>query len=153
MKGTSIILAMMALCVGLISGCTKRYVGKPVNYNWEGWCVYTANDNNGEKHCRVPSGALIFDLTITKSDVQHEYIIDGFVDPTQGAVKSWDRMVGEKSRFNMVVANDGVIVDNVSFRPRTAYGGLGSKMPFTIKYTSAEGFDAVSFYWSMTIRG
>ncbi len=53
----------------------------------------------------------------------------------------------------MIVANEGVVVDNVSFRPITPYGGLSSKMPFTIKYIRPEGFDAVTFAWNMYVRG
>ena len=97
MKRASTLLAIMALCVGLTSGCSKRYVGEHVNYNWEGWCIYTENHNDGVKHCRLPSGGLIFDFTITKSEVGHEYKIEGYLDPTQGDVKSWDRIIPEKS--------------------------------------------------------
>ena len=152
MRRTIIVLiAVLGIC--LIPGCGKRYVGDSVNYSWEGWCQYAEYYNYNEKHCRVPSGPLIFDFTITKGDMEHEYKFEGYIDPTQGDVKSWDQMVEGKSFFHMLVANDGVIVDNVSFRPRTAYGGLGREMPFTINYINSEGFDAVCFYWSMVIRG
>ena len=153
MRRISMFLAITVLCAGLTSGCGKKYVGETVNYNWEGWCVYSEGHNSGEKHCTVPSGGLIFDFTIAKGEVEHEYIIEGYLDPTQGDVKSWDRMIPEKSRFNMIVANDGVIIDNVSFRPMSAYGGLSSRMPFAIQYNSPEGFDAVCFYWNMYVRG
>ena len=147
------LFAVVVLCLGLTLGCGKKHVGKQINYNWDGWCLYTMSDNGGEKHCKVPSGGLIFDLTITKGEAEHEYYIKGHVDPTQGHVKSWDRMIPEKSRFSMIVANDGVIIDNVSFRPVTAYGGLSSAMPFTIKYICPEGFDAIAFDWSLYVRG
>jgi hypothetical protein len=129
--------------------CGKQYVGYKIDHGSPVWCHYI----NGENHYTKDIGGLVFDFIIKEGQGDGEYIIDGYIDPTKGQVKSWDRMIPEKSRFSMLVANDGVIVDNISFRPITPYGGLGSKMPFTIKYISPEGFDAVTFYWNMYVRG
>lgn len=145
--------AIMICCLGFVSGCSKRFVGQPINYNWEGWCLYDADLNAGEKHCRLPSGALIFDFTITRSENENDYLIDGHIDPTQGEIKSWGHMMDTGTRFSVVVANDGYVIDTISFRPVSAYGGLGNKLPFNIRFTNPEGFDAVAFVWKMSIRG
>ena len=137
------------LCLSMTISCGKRYVGYRIDQGSPIWCHYI----NGENHYTRDIGGLVFDFTIKEGQDDGEYIIDGHIDPSQGKVKSWDRMIPEKSRFNMIVANDGVIVDNISFRPITAYGGLSSKMPFNFKYISPEGFDAVTFIWNMYVRG
>ena len=143
----SVILMIFA---GITSGCGKRYVGRKINYKWDGWCMYYG----GEKHCMVSDGALIFDFDIMEGPNNGEYVIDGFIDPTQGEVKSYDYMVeGSGTHFSLIIANDGFIVDNLSFRPKTAYGNLGGKIPFRIEFTRPEGFDAVTFSWKMSVRG
>lgn len=101
----------------------------------------------------MTSGPLIFNFTITKSDVEQEYILDGFIDPTQGDLKSWANMMDTGTHFSMIVANEGHVIDAVSFRPVSAYGELGNTMPFHIKFTQPDGFDAVAFAWRMRMRG
>ena len=144
-----IIVLITLLCLSIMISCGKRYVGYKIDHSSPAWCQYA----NGEKRYTKDIGGLVFDFSIKEGQGDGEYIIDGFIDPTQGKVKSWDRMIPEKSRFSMLVANDGVIVDNVAFRPITPYGGLSSKIPFTIKYISPEGFDAVTFDWNLYVRG
>ena len=143
----SVILMIIA---GITSGCGKRYVGTSVNYSWDGWCMYYG----GEKHCTVSTGALIFDFDIVEGPNTGEYIIDGYIDPTQGAVKSWSTISeGSGTHFSLIIANDGFVVDNLGFRPKTAYGNLVDQIPFRIEFTRPEGFDAVAFSWKMRVRG
>jgi hypothetical protein len=146
-------IAVSICCFGLVAGCGKRYVGQQVNYNWEGWCLYRDYLDDGQKHCRISSGDLIFDFTITKTEKDNEYRIEGHIDPSQGAVKSWDHMVASGTHFTMVVAHEGVVIDTIAFRPRSAYGELGQDIPFTIRFLQPEGFDAVAFVWRMVMRG
>ena len=57
------------------------------------------------------------------------------------------------SRFSMIVAHDGKVIDNVAFRPKTSFGNIGQQWPFRIEYSQPEGIDAVTFSWNITIRG
>jgi hypothetical protein len=142
------VLLVILLGAGLVS-CGKRYVGQRIDPGWPGWCHYLS----GEKHCTKTVGALVFDFTIKEGQGEGTFIIEGVVDATKGEIKSWDKMLEGKSRFSMIVSDDGIIVDNVAFRPRSAYGDLGQQMPFLIHYSRPEGFDAVTFSWNMVIRG
>jgi hypothetical protein len=147
------LISLAAICCLVALACQKRYVGQSVDYNWHGWCKYAKYYNNGEKHCTIDSGALIFDVTIRKGEKDGEYIIEGFVDPTKGEIKSWDKMLDGPSRFSMIVAHNGKVIDNVAFRPKTVFGGMGTQWPFRINYIQPEGFDAVTFTWNIHIRG
>ena len=143
-----VVIAVLMISLGVIS-CGKRYVGQRINPAWTGWCHYL----NGEKHCTKELGALIFDFTIKEGDVEGDFIIEGYLDASKGEIKSWDKMLEGQSHFSMIVADDGVVVDNVAFRPRPVYGELGSTIPFKIEYNRPGGFDAISFYWKMLIKG
>ena len=141
---------MLMIIAGIISGCGKRYVGQSVNYDWDGWCKYYG----GKKHCTVTSGALVFDFDIMEGPNSGEYVIDGYIDPTQGEVKSFDHiMEGSGTHFSVIIANDGFVVDNLSFRPKSAYSNLGRMIPFRIEFVRHEGFDAATFSWKMRVRG
>ena len=142
-------IVLVLICLTFIISCGKRYVGYRINEASPIWCHYL----NGENHYTRELGGLVFEFAIRKGEADGEYIIEGYIDPTQGRIKSWDQFVESQSFFSMVVADNGVIVDNVSFRPRSAYGGLNRKMPFKITYNRPEGFDAVTFDWRMLIRG
>ena len=149
MKRIFAFAVVLMILAAFTSGCSKRYVGQTVNYDWDGWCRY----NRGEKHCTVSSGALVFDFDIFNGVNEGQYIVEGNIDPTQGELKSWATMVDVGTRFSLIIANDGVVVDNIGFRPKSYGGRLGNKIPFTINLTRPEGFDAVAFYWRMTVSG
>ena len=145
--------AVLILCASMMSSCAKRYVGESISYSWNGWCHYAEYFSSGKKHCTVESGALVFDFDISKGEKRGEYLIEGTIDPTQGELKSWGHIVDSGTKFNLIVVNAGYVVDNISFRPRSATGNLGQTMSFKIQLTEPEGFDAVSFYWKMRMRG
>lgn len=127
MKRFYALLVILLIIAGITSGCGKRFVGQSVNYGWDGWCRYYG----GEKHCTVHSGALIFDFDIMEGLNTGEYIVDGYIDPTQGNAKSFDHiMEGSGTSFSLIIANDSYVVDNLRFRPKIAFGSLGSKIPF-----------------------
>jgi hypothetical protein len=62
-------------------------------------------------------------------------------------------MMDTGTRFSVVVAHDGYVVDTIAFRPVSAFGGLGNNLPFNIRFTRPEGFDAVTFVWKLSMRG
>ena len=142
--------AILILCASLMLSCGKRYVGHSVDYRWDGWCKYSG----GEKHCTASRGPLIFDYDIMEGPNKGEYVIDGYIDPTQGEVKSFDHLMeGSGTHFSCIIANDGFVVDNLGFRPNTAYGSLGRRIPFRIEFVRSEGFDAVTFAYKIRVRG
>jgi hypothetical protein len=145
--------AALILCAGMMSGCGKRFVGQSVDYSWEGWCQYAAYFNNGEKHCTLTSGPLIFDFDISKGENEGEYLIDGYIDPTQGELTNFSQMDAIGTSFNLIVAHAGYVVDSIGFRPQNYMGNFGQKMPFRIHLQQPNGFDAVTFAWKMRAHG
>jgi hypothetical protein len=141
----------------LVVGCGhKQYVGLQAQDIQAPWCDYYPGfyPAFGEgKKCVIQQGALLFDFIIKKGEDDQTYIIEGFIDATQGKIKSFDTLIEGQSRFFMLVANGNRIVDNVTFRPQTVYGGLGSRMPFRIAYRAAEGLSQVTFGYRISVSG
>jgi hypothetical protein len=147
-----VLITLAAICCFVALSCQKRYVGMEVNPTEADWCIYGEYYNNGEKHCTLDRGGLIFDFTIRKGEKAGEYVIEGVVDPTKGELKSWDKM-SDQSYFSMIVVHAGKVIDNVAFRPKTTFGNIGAHWPFRIDYMQPEGFDAVTFSYNIQIRG
>lgn len=75
------------------------------------------------------------------------------MDPSQGDLASISHLVPAKSRFNLLVIRDGVIVDNVGFRPRAGFGNTDRPWPFTINLDMPEGLDGVTLTYFISVRG
>ena len=144
------------MCILVLISCGKRFVGEQIEYPAEAWCEYYPGyyPAFGEgKHCVLTTAHLIFDFIIKKGDAEGDFVIQGFIDATQGNLKSFNYIIEGRSRFFMLVGKVDKIVDNVSFRPKTLWSDLQNKMPFRIDYHSDEGFDKVTFGYDLSISG
>ena len=92
----------------------------------------------------------IFKFTITRTDVDKEYCVEGFMDGSKGSFKSINHLVTNECKFYLLFAKDGVVISSCSFRP------LGvdhtHKLPFKKKFIS-DPFDSVNLAGKMTVRG
>ena len=132
-----ITLLVIVLCLSL-SACTKRYVGRIVSYSSSYWCIVY----NLPKTCKLGTedGWFIFDFTISKGQVEGEYVIEGNIDGTKGKAKSWSFLVTSGCRFSLVLAYNEVVIDCIGFFPLG--DRLVRKIPFKMKFKSTP-FDAV----------
>ncbi len=134
--------------VALVSACTHKYVGRQVDVDTPFWCVsesLPASCTLGDE-----SEAFLFDFTVSRGSVDGEYIVEGFMDGSAGALKSISTLVRGQCRFGLVLARDGVVIDYISFSPDELY--LSRKIPFKKTFTS-EPFDAISISYNVLANG
>lgn len=148
-----VVLLMMGMVFGisLISCGQKRYVGERVDYSAPYWCGYSEYIYNGEKRCILDVSGVIFDFLI-KSESEDTWLIEGTIDLSRGDLKSADHIDEARTRFFMLVAKDGCIIDNVVFRPRFI-GNIGQNASFKFRYTMDGGFSAITFGYNLTVKG
>ena len=142
-------------CALVLVSCGKKYVGQEIGYPSEGWCDYHSGyyPAFGEgKLCVLTTPHMVFDFIIKKGEAEGDYVIEGFVDASNGNI-SYYRLMDGPSKFFMLVGRGERIVDNVSFRPHTVFGDLQKRMPFRIEYHSDEGFDKVTFGYELSVAG
>lgn len=144
--------AVFLSCALIFISCSKRFVGEQVGFAGDNWCHYSENINDGLQQCIIKREWIEFEFQISKGENPGEYLIAGTMDLSKGAVKSASTINDAKSRFSMLVASGGIIVDNVAFRP-VFTGNIGEKMPFSIRYCREEGFSLITFYSFVQVRG
>ena len=127
------------------SGCSlkKPYVGLQVNTN--DWVKYSS----GEK-INFETDAADFELTITKTEEEGEYLLEGIMDGSDGSLKSIHHLVIRECRFSLILAKDNVVVDNVSFFPQGT--DHTHKLPYKKKFKTVS-FDSVTITYEMSVRG
>ena len=141
----SLFLIISVVCFLLGTGCSikKPYVGE--KYNTKYWPKYASG-----KKLTCNEEVAVFIFTITKTDVDKEYYVEGTMDGSKGVVKSIDHLVPAKCRYYLVFAKNGVIINSCSFRP------LGvdhtHKLPFRKRFVS-EPFDSVAVTYKIHVRG
>ncbi len=134
--------------VALVSACTHRYVGRQVNVDTPFWCV--CEDLPASCALGDESEAFLFDFTVSKGSAEGEYIVNGSMDGSSGALKSISTLVRSQCRFGLVLAKDGVVIDFISFSPDGIY--LSRKTTFKKTFTS-EPFDAISISYNVLANG
>lgn len=147
-----VIPVVLVICGLVMVSCGKRFVGEQVGFAGDDWCHYAENIDDGVQRCVIKREWIEFEFQISKRENVGEYLIEGTMDLSKGTVKSANKMNEAKSRFSMLVASGGKIVDNVSFRP-VYTGNIGEKMPFSIRYMREEGFSLITFYSYVQVRG
>jgi hypothetical protein len=143
---------VLALCTLTLASCHKRFIGDEVGFAGDNWCHYAENVDKGFKRCIIKRDWVEFDFQILKGEKAGEWLIEGTVDLSKGVVKSASSLNERKSKFSMLVASKGIIVDNVAFQP-VFTGNIGDKMPFSIRYVREEGFSLITFYSYVQVRG
>lgn len=150
------VAVILVFCALVLVSCGKRYVGQEIGYPADEWCDYHSGyyPAFGEgKQCILNTPHMVFDFIIKKGEAEQDYVIEGFIDFSQGNIKSFDRLMDGPSRFFMLVGRGNRVIDNVSFRPRTIFGDIQKRIPFRIEYHSDEGFDKVTFGYAISVSG
>jgi hypothetical protein len=75
------------------------------------------------------------------------------MNPSQGDLASINHLVPAESRFNLLLVRNGVIIDNVGFRPRAGFGYTDRPWRFTINLHMPDGFDGVTLTYFISVRG
>ncbi len=134
--------------VALGAGCTHRYVGKRVAVDTPFWCVC----ENLPASCALgdETEAFFFDFTVSRGGAEREYVVEGTMDASAGALKSISVLDRSQCRFGLVLAKNGVVVDYIAFSPDGIY--LSSKFTFKKTFTS-EPFDAISISYHVLASG
>ena len=129
----------------LSSGCVfkKPYVG--MKFDTSDWPKYSS----GEKITH-PTSAFMFEFTITETEEEGEYILQGTMDGTRGSVKSFNHLVIQDCRFSIVLSKDNLVVDNIIFFP------IGDdhrqKLPFKRTFKTVP-FDSVVVTYNVSVQG
>ena len=125
-------LAVIILVFSLFSACVqKQNVGKTISYNHPAVCSFSKLP----KVCSFDDGNFIFEYKISQGKTADEYIIDGtFI------CMKWPNLDVYNSMFWLILANNGVSIDEIAFRPKG--GDLKFGVPFRRSFKSST-FDAV----------
>jgi len=142
-KKRGLILLLVLILLLILSACTipKRFVGLKVDYRDPIFCECY----NLPATCTTKTGDFRFEFELSESNVSGEYIIKGgatFVGT--GAPR---RLNKAESRFFLLNASNGVIIDNLSLN--VAGSDPSARLPFK-KTFKCEPFDAVGIGYQVT---
>jgi hypothetical protein len=132
----------------MLFGCGKRYVGKLVNTNHPAWRRVGSLPDHGHI---ANVGPLVADFQIESGEAPGHYIVTGAFDASAGSAKSWAHVMPEKSKFSMLIASSGLVVDNISFMVRGT--DLGQPLPFRIEFYCDKPIEAIAFWYEFYMRG
>ncbi len=139
------LIAILAF-IPLLSSCADKFIGRQVDTTY--WWHVESLPNS--RILGNEDSYFVFEMTISKGDVEGEYLLEGHIDPTKGKAKSWGTFQTQKCRFTLLLAKDGVITDKVSFMP--VGNSLSRKLPFSKKFKAAP-FDSATITWKASVRG
>ena len=137
------ILIIIAFALVFLS-CTNSYVGREVDAS--NWC----SCHSFPTYCHFRTDWFIFDFTIVKTDVEDEYKLAGYMSGAEGGAKSFSKIALNESRFRFILANKGVVVDTIAFRPMGDM--VNKKLPINVTFKCKE-FKALTVSYSVTVRG
>jgi hypothetical protein len=145
LKTIRITIFIPLIILFLCSSCNlkKPYVGLEVNTaNWPKYL-------SGEM-ITFETDHAVFELTITETNEDGEYLLQGTMDGSGGSLKSIGSLVTNQSRFSLLLSKNNVVVDNVSFFP------LGTdylnKLPFKKTFKTVP-FDSITLTYQISVRG
>ena len=141
-----LILITLFLVINSVS-CSKQFVGRNVNTNTQHWCQIIGLPST----CEQSDKWFVWKYTIEKGQSKNEYILKGTADSSQGGAKSFSRIVLHKSKFSLILTNNGTVVDNISFILRG--DSIGSPISFNKKFECEMPFDAGLIYWEAYAQG
>lgn len=141
--------AIIALCLLMLSGCVKPYVGKSVSMSNPIVCLTPSFPT--ECYLEVYED-MIPEFTITKLDDKGNYFIEGTFDPTKGSAKSFTHLSTINSTFRILFINNGKIFDSKVIN--VIHIDLDHKLPFNLKYNSkGETIEGVSIAYNISVVG
>ena len=137
-------LFLIAFILGWLA-CGKQYVGMQVNTS--GWSqIYQL-----PAYCMQNDKWFVWKYSIEKGSKENEYILMGTADGSKGGAKSVGNLVLNESRFSLILANYGTVVDNISFVLRGS--DITSPIPFEKKFECQSPFNAATIFWSAKVQG
>jgi hypothetical protein len=127
--------------------CGKEFVGRQVNTNTQYWCQINALLST----CAQEDKWFVWEYSIEKGSKENEYILKGTADGSRGGAKSIGNIVLSESRFSLILANNGTVVDNINFR----LGGNEINAPVSFKkiFECQSSFNAATIFWSAKVQG
>lgn len=141
------LFTVIILYLVLVS-CTmkKAYVGEYVGRYNQYWCIVDSLPYN----CSRQDNAFYIEYTVRRGETSNEYVIEGIIDGSHGDIKSFNHLVTHECDFRFLIAQNGTIIDNISFLPRGNW--VNMKLPFAARFTATD-FDALYFTWKVRVRG
>ena len=137
-------LFLLAFILGCLA-CGKQHVG--MNYNTSGWSqIYQL-----PAKCTQNDKWFVWEFSIEKGSKENEYIFIGTADGSKRGAKSVGNLVIAESRFSLILANNGTVVDNIPFRLRGR--DISSPIPFEKKFECQSSFNAAAIFWSAKVQG
>ena len=137
-------LFLLAFILGCLA-CGKQYVGMQVNTS--GWSqIYQL-----PAKCTQYDQWFVWKYSIEKGSKENEYTLIGTADGSRGGAKSVGNIVLAESRFSLILANNGTVVDNIPFRLRG--GDINAPIPFEKKFECQSSFNAAAIFWSAKAQG
>lgn len=143
-KFTFVLFAILVL-----SGCAKQFVGTSVSMT----SPYVCPTPSFPAECRIEAfKELIPYFNITKQGSSGIYLIEGYLDPTEGSMQSFDHIVPAKTTFKMIFINDSEVFDTEIFSSLDT--SIDKKITFKFTYDSKGiEIEAVSFTYKLYVEG
>ena len=139
-----LILITLFLVINSVS-CGKQFVGRQVNTQY--WCQINALPAT----CVQMDKWFVWEYSIDKGSKENEYILIGTADGSKGGAKSIGNIVPNKSRFSLIIANNGTVIDNIPFF-LMGYD-IHAPISFKRKFECQSPFNAAIIDWSASVRG
>ena len=137
-------LLLLAFVLGCLA-CAKQYEGK--HYNTSRWSqIYQL-----PAKCTQTDKWFDWKFSIEKGSKINEFILIGTADGSKKDAKSFTHIVLEKSKFSLILANNGTVVDNISFH--LIGTDINSPISFKRRFECQSSFDAAAIFWKAWVRG
>ena len=137
-------LLLLSFILGCLA-CGKQHVG--MHYNTSGWTQIYRLPANGTQTDQW----FFWKFTIERGSKENEYILIGTADGSRGSAKSVGNIVPNKSRFSLILANNGTVVDNIPFM--LSGTDVNAPISFKRKFECQSPFNAAIIDWSAYVQG
>lgn len=145
---TNCLILLLIVVSSVLLGCGKRYVGQLVNTNAPAWHRIEKIPDQG----RISNvGPLVTNFRIERGEGAGDYVVTGNFDASTGSAKSWSNILPGKSKFSILIASSGMVVDNIPFIVRG--DSLSQPLPFKIEFHCEKPIEAIAFWYKFHMRG
>ena len=139
-----LILITLFLVINSVS-CGKQFVGR--QFNTQYWCQITTLPST----CVQKDECFFWEYSIEKGSKQNEFILKGTADGSRGSAKSIGNIVLSESRFSLILANNGTVVDNINFL--LLGNEINAPVSFKRIFECQSSFNAAIIFWSAKVQG
>jgi hypothetical protein len=144
MKGFSLLMVTL-----LLFGCAKEYVGKTVDYRRAPWCELKSLPR---ENCTQTDDWMTITYELERKG-NNTLLLNGKMQ--YHGPSSFSRLSTRShpdyppSRFMLILAKRGVIVDQIAFTPQS--DSLQGSIAFERQFEVKQPFDAALIYWQATV--